>query len=100
MCLGIPGKIIEVGDESTGLLMGKVSFGGLAKEICLAYTPDVEVGDYVLIHVGFAISKIDEDHANELFAYLAEMDQLAEMSEMDPAAESPVGTTGPDKVKA
>ncbi len=93
MCLGIPGKVVDVGDDSSGLLMGKVSFGGLSKEVCLAYTPDVRVGDYVLIHVGFAISKIDEDHANELFRYLAEMEQLGELGEE--AAEA-VPASSPD----
>src|SRR5674476_1377880 len=62
MCLGIPGKVIEVRDDAA-LLMGKVDFGGVRKEVCLAYTPEVRLGDYVIVHVGFAISRVDEEEA-------------------------------------
>jgi hydrogenase expression/formation protein HypC len=79
MCLGIPGKVLEV-FEKDGLAMGKVEFGGIAKDICLAYTPEVRVGQYVLVHVGFAISVIDEAEADEVFSYLS---QIAEAGEMD-----------------
>ncbi len=64
MCLGIPGKIVER-IEQNDLPMGKVEFGGIVKEVCLAYTPEAQVGDYVLVHVGFAISRIDEAEAQE-----------------------------------
>jgi hydrogenase expression/formation protein HypC len=64
MCLGIPGKLVEV-YEQNGLSMGKVDFGGILKEVCLVYTPEVQIGDYVLVHVGFAISRIDEAEAKE-----------------------------------
>lgn len=64
MCLGIPGKLVEV-FEKNDLPMGKVEFGGILKEVCLAYTPEAKVGDYVLVHVGFAISLIDEAEAQE-----------------------------------
>ena len=74
MCLGVPGKVREV-YEQNGLPMGKVEFGGIAKEVCLAYTPEARVGDYVIVHVGFAISRIDESEAAEIFSLL---EQIAE----------------------
>ena len=77
MCLGIPGKIIEI-DRSQALPMGKVDFGGVVKEVCLAYVPEVEIGDYVIIHVGFAISQLDEQEAHETLKLLAEMEMLAD----------------------
>jgi hydrogenase expression/formation protein HypC len=64
-----------------GLPMGKVDFGGISKEVCLAYTPEAQVGDYVLIHVGFAISRIDEAEAEEIFSYLQEIDEASEAGE-------------------
>ena len=60
MCLGVPGKVLSIADDPFGMPMGKVSFAGITKEVCMAYTPEAEVGDYVVVHVGFAISKIDE----------------------------------------
>jgi hydrogenase expression/formation protein HypC len=80
MCLGVPGKLIEVASPQSpdALPMGKVDFGGVRKEVCLAYTPDAQVGDYVLIHVGFALSKIDEEEAKEIFSYLEEIGTAGE----------------------
>jgi hydrogenase expression/formation protein HypC len=75
MCLGIPGKLVEI-HRQNDLPMGKVEFGGIQKEICLSYTPDAVVGDYVLVHVGFALSRIDEAEAREIFEYLKEIDSL------------------------
>ena len=72
MCLGVPGKVLEV-FERDDLPMGKIEFGGIVKEACLAYTPEVAVGDYVLVHVGFALSRIDEEEAQEIFTYLDEI---------------------------
>ncbi len=72
MCLGIPGKIVER-YEQHDLPMGKVEFGGIVKEVCLAYTPEAQVGDYVLVHVGFAISRIDETEAQETLELLNEL---------------------------
>jgi hydrogenase expression/formation protein HypC len=72
MCLGIPGKIVEL-SEQNDLPMGKVEFGGIVKEVCLAYTPEAQVGDYVLVHVGFALSRIDEVEAQETLALLNEL---------------------------
>lgn len=93
MCLGIPGKVLEL-FEQDNLPMGKVEFSGIVKEVCLAYTPEAEVGDYVLIHVGFAISRIDEEEANEIFQYLEEI-QAAGMAEEIGPGESGPGESGP-----
>jgi len=84
MCLGVPGKIIEVNENSTGMTMGRVSFGGIVKEVCLAYTPEAAVGDYVVVHVGFAISQIDEAEAQKVFEFLQEMGELAELDVPQP----------------
>ena len=83
MCLGIPGKVLEI-REQDALPMGKVEFGGIVKDVCLAYVPETQVGDYVLVHVGFAISKIDEEEAREIFSYIEQIDQLAELQEAEP----------------
>jgi hydrogenase expression/formation protein HypC len=76
MCLGIPGKIIEI-YERNSLQMANIDFGGISKEACLAYTPEAKVGQYALIHVGFAISIMNEDEAQETLALLQEMSDLA-----------------------
>ncbi len=79
MCLGVPGQVVQVWeDEASGLRMGKVRFGGVLKEVCLAYVPDVQVGEYVIVHVGFAISRIDEKEAQRVFSYLKEIGALDE----------------------
>ncbi len=79
MCLGVPGKVTQIQTNDVGMTMGKVSFGGIIKEVCLAYLPDVQIGEYVLVHVGFAISKIDEDEAAEVFEMLRQMEELGEL---------------------
>ena len=84
MCLGVPGKVIEIQDNSLGMAMGKVDFAGITKEVCLAYVPEVQIGDYVIVHVGFAISIVDEDEAMQVFEYLKEMDELAELEIRQP----------------
>ena len=71
MCLGIPGKISEANDNAL-LRMGKVDFGGVVREVCLAYVPEANVGDYVVVHVGFAISQIDEAEARQTFELMKE----------------------------
>lgn len=86
MCLGVPGKICEI-YEAGGVKMGKVDFGGIVKEACLAYVPEVEVGDYTIIHVGFAITKLDEQSAQESLALFREMGLLEEELGMDEEAE-------------
>jgi hydrogenase expression/formation protein HypC len=78
MCLGIPGKVVEVFREHD-LLMGKVDFGGVSKRVCLETAPDIEVGDYALVHVGFAIARIDEAEARRVFAMLEGMNELDEL---------------------
>lgn len=83
MCLGVPGKVLEI-HQNDPLPMGKVEFGGITKDICLAYLPDVEVGDYVLVHVGFAISKMDETEAQEVFSYIRQIGELSELEEVSP----------------
>ncbi len=75
MCLGVPGKVIE-SFERDGIRMGTVDFGGIRREACLEYAPEVEVGHFVVIHVGFAISVVDEREAARSYALLAEMDNL------------------------
>ena len=87
MCLGVPGQVVEMQDDPLGMIMGVVSFGGITKEVCLAYTPDVQVGDYVIVHVGFAISKVDEDEARQVFEFLRSMDDLGELQLPQPATE-------------
>lgn len=77
MCLGIPGKVTEI-YESNGLRMGRVDFGGVAKEVCLEYVPDIRVGDYTIIHVGFAITQLDEAAALETLALFHEIGTLEE----------------------
>jgi hydrogenase expression/formation protein HypC len=72
MCLGIPGKITEIYEKDM-LKMGKLDFGGVTKEVCLAYVPEAQVGDYALIHVGFAISLMDEDEALETLKLIKEV---------------------------
>lgn len=87
MCLGIPGKVTEV-YPSEGLPMGMVDFGGVRREVCLAYVADeVETGDYVVVHVGFAISKVDEDEARRTFELLQEISELDELDWMKEVAE-------------
>ncbi|MGC8633355.1 MAG: HypC/HybG/HupF family hydrogenase formation chaperone [Candidatus Limnocylindrales bacterium] len=90
MCLGIPGKVIEIRDEG-GLAMGRVDFGGVRKEACLAYVPEVTVGDYVIVHVGFAISTVDEEEALRTLELLDQMGDLVdqELATMGPGMDAP-----------
>jgi hydrogenase expression/formation protein HypC len=78
MCLGIPGKVVETYREHD-VLMGKVEFGGVFKRVCLEHVPDVRPGEYVVVHVGFALQKIDEAEAQTVFQFLHEMNQLDEL---------------------
>ncbi len=84
MCLGVPGKVIEIQNNSVGMTMGKVDFGGIVKEICLAYVPEVKVGDYVIAHAGFAISTLDEKEAREVFETLKQIDDLSSLEIQQP----------------
>ena len=98
MCLGIPGKVLEIHNVDGGVPMGKVEFGGITRDICLAYLPEVVVGDYVLVHVGFAISQIDEAEAQEIFSYI---EQIGEFAELEDAldARPPDGIEGRDTTR-
>jgi len=89
MCLGIPGKVTEIRDEA-GLAMGKVDFGGVRKDACLAYLPDIKLGDYVIVHVGFAISQVDEAEALKTLEILGEMGVMEpELMTMGPGMDAP-----------
>jgi len=79
MCLAVPGKVISIQGEDALSRTGRVSFGGVVKEVSLAYVPEVQVGDYVIVHVGFALSKVDEDEASRVFEYLEQMGELGEL---------------------
>ena len=83
MCLGIPGKVVETYREND-VLMGKVDFSGVFKRVCLEHVPEVQPGEYVLVHVGFALSRIDEDEAGRVFQFLNEMQQLDELKAPSP----------------
>ena len=78
MCLGIPGKVVETYRDHD-LLMGKVDFGGVCKQVCLEHVPEARPGEYVLVHVGFALARIDEAEAERAFALLAGMNELEEL---------------------
>lgn len=83
MCLAVPGRVAEIGD-GPGTRMATVDFDGIRKEVCLAYLPDVEVGEYVIVHVGFAISKVDEAAALETLAQMQALGSLAESLGAEP----------------
>jgi hydrogenase expression/formation protein HypC len=80
MCLAVPGRITSVTDDPPLMRRARVEFGGILKEISLAFVPDAAVGDYVLVHVGFAISKINEEEAGRVFEYLREIGELGDLS--------------------
>jgi hydrogenase expression/formation protein HypC len=79
MCLGVPGQVVRIGEPLNGVPMGTVSFGGILKEVCLGYVPDVRVGEYVVVHVGFAISRIDATEAERVFLELRALGETAEL---------------------
>jgi hydrogenase expression/formation protein HypC len=93
MCLAVPGKITCITGDDPMTRMGKIDFGGVFKEVCLAYLPEVKVGDYVIVHVGFAISQVDEEEAAKVFEYLREMEELADLEAAAPGAGSPPNVT-------
>jgi hydrogenase expression/formation protein HypC len=78
MCLAIPGKVVDLYREH-GVLMGKVDFGGVSKRVCLDHTPEVQLGQYVIVHVGFALQIVDEAEAKQIFAFLESMNELGEL---------------------
>jgi hydrogenase expression/formation protein HypC len=85
MCLGIPGEVVETYEEYE-MRMAKVDFGGVFKRVCLEHTPEAKVGDYVIVHVGFALQVIDQAEAQQVFAFLKQMNDLQEL-EYDDSAE-------------
>ena len=92
MCLGIPGKVVEI-YEVSGVPMGKVDFGGINKEVCLAYVPEITLGDYTIVHVGFAITQLDEESARESLALFEEMGILEEELNADEEADTVEGAS-------
>jgi hydrogenase expression/formation protein HypC len=78
MCLGIPGRVVETYDENE-MRMGRVDFGGVFKQVCLAHTPDAQPGQFVIVHVGFALQVIDQEEAEFVFKFLEEMNDLGEL---------------------
>lgn len=96
MCLGIPGKVVEV-YEQDGTRMGKVDFDGIVKEICLSFVPEAEVGDYTIVHVGFGITKVDEQSAQETLNLMKDMGVLSgELDANVALAEEEAVATGED----
>lgn len=95
MCLAVPGKVVEIAGEGE-LRMGKVDFAGVQRQACLAYVPEVQLGDYVLVHVGFAISRIDEEQAMDTLAALREIGELSELGPPPEVGDAtpPPGTKG------
>jgi hydrogenase expression/formation protein HypC len=93
MCLAIPGKITSISGDDPLMRTGKVDFSGILKEVSLAYVPEATVGDYVIVHVGFALSRVDEAEAQQVFAYLREMEELTELAES--RASTPPATPDP-----
>jgi hydrogenase expression/formation protein HypC len=77
MCLGVPGRVNEI-YEANGLKMGKVDFGGVKREVCLEYVPEVEIGEYVIVHVGFAINQMSEEEAEETLDLLRQIIDIGE----------------------
>ena len=83
MCLAVPGKIMSITGDDPLTRAGKVNFGGILKDVNFAYVPEAKVGDYVIVHVGFALNIVDEVEANLVFGYLREMDELADLEETE-----------------
>lgn len=84
MCLAVPGKLLNITGDDPLSRTGKVSFGGITKDVNLAYVPEAKPGDYVIVHVGFALNVVDEAEANQVFEYLRKMDELTELGEPAP----------------
>lgn len=96
MCLAIPGKLLEITEDPHGVKMGRANFGGIVKQICLEYTPEAQTGDYVLVHVGFALGKVDEEEALRTYQLLEALKQLDELAapEIDPWPQNPDKRSG------
>jgi hydrogenase expression/formation protein HypC len=81
MCLAVPGKILSISGEDPLTRVARVNFGGIVKEANLAYTPEAQIGDYVIVHVGFALNTVDPEEAQKVFEYLREMGELTELED-------------------
>ena len=99
MCLAVPGRIESLDTEAPLGPTGKVNFGGIIKEVNLAYVPEARVGDYVVVHVGFALSRLDEEEAQKTLEYFRQMGELAELAQT-PEAPSPPGVAAPTGASA
>lgn len=84
MCLAIPGKIESIAGDDSLSRTGRINFGGIIKEACLACVPEAQVGNYVIVHAGFALSRVDEEEAQKIFKYLEQMQELGELKEGSP----------------
>ncbi len=91
MCLAIPGRVLETHREHE-MLMAKVQFGGITKRICLEYVPEAQIGDYVLVHVGFALARVDEEEAKRIYEMLELMGGLEELNESRQSERTPTQT--------
>ncbi len=91
MCLGIPGRVVDTYRDND-VRMGKVDFSGISRRVCLEHVPKAGIGDYVLVHVGFALSVLDEEEAGRVFAFLERMNQLGELAEPGDATWDATGT--------
>ena len=99
MCLAIPGKLLAVAQDQNGVRMGRANFAGVVKEVCLEYTPEAQCGDYVLVHVGFALGKVDEEEARRTYEALESLNQLGDLDTPGiEDSESPSGL-GPAKTE-
>ncbi len=94
MCLAIPGKIIDITQDEYGVRLARTNFGGIIKQICLEYTPEAQSGDYVLVHVGFALGIVDEREAEKTYEALKNLSQLDELEDLDPSPESSTQING------
>ena len=87
MCLAVPGKVISIIGNDPILRSGMVDFGGIRKEVNLSFVPEADIGDYVLVHVGFALNTIEEEEANRVFQYLDEIGELGELGDAEPSGD-------------
>ena len=91
MCLAIPGRVESIDPSDPNLKMARVRFGGIVKQVSLAYTPEARVGDYVIVHVGFAISRLDEKEAQQVFEYARQIGELEQLRDAPGPGGAPVG---------
>lgn len=87
MCLAVPGKVVSIIGDDPILRSGMVDFGGIRKEVNLSFVPEADIGDYVLVHVGFALNTIEEEEANWVFQYLDEIGELGELEDTEPSGD-------------